>query len=41
MHNPKAYKYFHKQHYEWQTPLFDHPVEHFYINLVLVFLGIY
>ncbi|XP_054163093.1 fatty acid hydroxylase domain-containing protein 2-like isoform X2 [Oppia nitens] len=44
LHNPKIYKYIHKRHHEWQTPIaitaiYCHPIEHIFSNLLPLFLG--
>jgi len=44
LHHPKIYKYIHKRHHEWKTPIalasfYSHPLEHFLVNLVPVYLG--
>ena len=45
LHNPRFYKYIHKRHHEWQTPIaitaiYCHPIEHIFSNLLPPFLGI-
>lgn len=46
MHMKWLYKYFHKKHHEWTSPiavvaLYAHPVEHIISNMIPPFLGIY
>jgi methylsterol monooxygenase len=44
LHHPSIYKYIHKKHHEWQTPIaitaiYCHPFEHVFGNLLPAFLG--
>ena len=44
LHHPSIYKYVHKQHHEWQTPIaltaiYCHPIEHFVSNMFPVIIG--
>lgn len=44
LHHPKIYKYIHKRHHEWTSPIaitsiYCHPVEHIFSNLLPPFLG--
>lgn len=44
LHHPSVYKYVHKRHHEWQTPIaltavYCHPLEHLLSNIIPVFIG--
>lgn len=44
LHHPKIYKYIHKRHHEWTSPIaitavYCHPIEHIFSNLVPPYLG--
>lgn len=44
LHHPRLYKYIHKKHHEWQTPIaltavYCHPIEHFLSNMLPVAVG--
>ncbi|XP_035205416.1 fatty acid hydroxylase domain-containing protein 2-like [Stegodyphus dumicola] len=44
LHHPRIYKYIHKRHHEWTSPIaitaiYCHPVEHIFSNLVPPLLG--
>ncbi len=46
LHYSRIYKYIHKKHHEWQTPIaitaiYCHPIEHAFGNLLPAFLGEY
>lgn len=44
LHHPRLYKYIHKRHHEWTSPIaitavYCHPVEHIFSNLLPPLLG--
>ncbi|GFT63364.1 fatty acid hydroxylase domain-containing protein 2, partial [Nephila pilipes] len=44
LHHPRLYKYIHKRHHEWTTPiaiaaLYCHPIEHYLCNLMPAYIG--
>lgn len=44
LHHPSIYKYIHKRHHEWQTPvalvaIYSHPIEHAISNVIPVMAG--
>lgn len=46
LHHPRIYKFIHKRHHEWTSPIaitavYCHPVEHVFSNLLPVFSGIF
>lgn len=45
LHHPRLYRYIHKQHHEWTSPIaitavYCHPVEHIFSNLLPPLLGV-
>ncbi|CAO1395195.1 unnamed protein product [Diamesa serratosioi] len=46
MHSKKIYKYIHKRHHEWTSPIsitaiYCHPIEHIFSNVLPPFLGVF